>query len=196
MLFVVVGKALVYNPRVFGGRRVNGLQDWFCSQLEDSGVPMSQQKGFSLIELLIVVAIILIISAIAVPNYLRSRMQANEASAVGSVRIINTAAITYSSTYVANGYPAALANLGGINPCNATAVAACLVDDTLAAGIKSGYTFAWTGDGLTPSVAYTLTATPQVVGSSGQRMFCTDQTGVIRFDPTGAGCTAASAPIQ
>lgn len=157
---------------------------------------MRKQNGFSLIELLIVVAIILIISAIAIPNYLRSRMQANEASAVGSTRIINTAAVTYASTYVANGYPAALANLGGVNPCIATVAAACLIDDALATGTKSGYTFIWNGDGATPSVAYTLTATPQVVGSSGQRMFCTDQTGVIRFDPTGAGCTGASAALQ
>lgn len=157
---------------------------------------MTKQKGFSLIELLIVVAIILIISAIAIPNYLRSRMQANEASAVGSVRMINTAAVTYASTYVANGYPANLADLGGVNPCVATATGACLVDNTLAAGTKSGYSFVWIGDGATPSVAYTLNATPLVVGSSGQRMFCTDQAGVIRFDPSGAGCTATSLPIE
>ena len=157
---------------------------------------MTKQKGFSLIELLIVVAIILIISAIAVPSYLRSRMQANEASAIGSVRMINTAAVTYSSTYVANGYPANLTDLGGANPCSATVTNACLVDDTLTAGTKSGYSFVWIGDGATPSVAYALNATPLVVGSSGQRMFCTDQSGVIRFDPSGAGCTATSAPVQ
>ena len=157
---------------------------------------MSRQKGFSLIELLIVVAIILIISAIAIPSYMRSRMQANEASAVASVRVINTSAVTYSSTYPDVGYPATLANLGGASPCTALPATACLLDDLLAQGTKSGYTFVWTGDGATPSVAYTLNATPLVVGASGQRMFCSDQTGIIRFDPSGAGCTNASSPVQ
>jgi type IV pilus assembly protein PilA len=160
------------------------------------GVFMKNQKGFSLIELLIVVAIILIISAIAIPSYLRSRMQANEASAVSSLRMINTAAITYSSTYVNVGYPTNLTDMGGVNPCTATSTSACLIDDSLAQGTKSGYSIVWTGDGATPSVAYTITGTPLVIGGSGQRMFCTDQTGVMRFDPSGAGCTDASAAVQ
>lgn len=157
---------------------------------------MKNQKGFSLIELLIVVAIILVISAIAVPSYMRSRMQANEASAVSSLHMVNTAAITYSSTYVDVGFPANLADMGGVNPCTATSTSACLIDNSLAQGTKSGYSIAWTGDGATPSVAYTLTGTPLVVGSSGQRMFCTDQTGLVRYDPSGAGCTNASAAVQ
>jgi len=157
---------------------------------------MKKQQGFSLIELLIVVAIILIISAIAIPNYLRSRMQANEASAVGSLRMINTSAVTYSSTYLNVGFPTNMADMGGANPCTATSTTACILEDTIAQGTKSGYTFLWTGDGATPSVSYTLTATPLQVGSSGQRQFCTDQTGVIHFEPSGAGCTAASNPVQ
>ncbi len=157
---------------------------------------MKKQKGFSLIELLIVVAIILIISAIAIPSYLRSRMQANEASAVGSLRMINTAAVTYSSTYVNVGFPTNMSDMGGVNPCTATSTSACILEDTLAQGTKSGYAFAWVGDGATPSVSYTLTGTPLNVGGSGQRMFCTDQAGVIRFDPSGAGCTATSDPVQ
>jgi type IV pilus assembly protein PilA len=157
---------------------------------------MKNQKGFSLIELLIVVSIILIISAIAIPSYLRSRMQANEASAVGSVRMINTSAVTYSSTYVNVGFPANMVDMGGANPCSATSTTACILEDTLALGTKSGYSFVWTGDGVIPSVAYSLTGTPLVVGGSGQRMFCTDQTGVIRYDSSGAGCNASSSPVQ
>ncbi len=158
----------------------------------------NQQKGFSLIELLLVVAIILIISAIAVPNFLRSRMRANEASAVASVRAITTAAMTYSITYPDLNFPPSLAALGSATPCTASSASstgACLIDEVLAAGTKSGYTFIWTGDGLVPSVAFTLTAAPQVIGSSGQNMYCTDQAGIIRFDPTGAACTNLSAPL-
>jgi type IV pilus assembly protein PilA len=156
----------------------------------------NQQKGFSLIELLLVVAIILIISAIAIPNFLRSRMRANEASAVASVRAITTAVMTYSITYPDLNYPANLTDLGGATPCSASSTGACLIDIVLASGTKSGYVFVWTGDGLVPSVAFTLTAGPQVVGSSGQNMYCTDQSGVIRFDPTGVACTNISAPLQ
>ena len=157
---------------------------------------MRNRNGFSLIELLLVVTVILIISAIAVPNFLRSRQRANEASAVASIRVINTASVTYSMTYPNLGYPASLAILGGANPCTASSTQACLIDDLIAQGVKSGYSFVWTGDGATPSVTYTITGTPQVVGSSGQRMFCTDQTGVIRYDPTGSGCTGASSALD
>src|SRR5208282_1437296 len=163
---------------------------------QSNEIRMKKQKGFSLIELLIVVAIILIIAAIAIPNLLRSRMAANEASAVGSIRTLNTSAVTYSSTYPAAGYPASLTAMGGANPCTATSTNACLIDAVLAAATKSGYVFAWTGDGATPSVSYTVTGTPVSVGTSGQRMFFSDQSGVIRYDPSGAGATVASAPLQ
>jgi prepilin-type N-terminal cleavage/methylation domain-containing protein len=153
------------------------------------------QKGFSLIELLIVVAIILIIAAIAIPNLLRSRMAANEASAVGSLRTINTAAVTYSTTY-GIGYPAAITNLGPGTP--ATSATADLIDSVLSAGIKSGYTFSYSA-GSADSAGnindYVLTAVPVNIGTTGQRGFYTDQTGVIRADSAGSP-SVNSTPIS
>ncbi len=157
---------------------------------------MRSHRGFSLIELLLVVAVILIIASIAVPNFLKSRLRANEAAAVASLRMINTAAVTYSITYPDMGFPAQLTALGGANPCAASSTQACLIDDNLALGNKSGYNFVWTGDGAVPSVSFIVTGTPQAVGGSGQRMFCTDQTGVIHYDSSGSGCTPASLVLQ
>jgi type IV pilus assembly protein PilA len=143
-----------------------------------------RQKGFSLIELLIVVAIILIIAAIAIPNLLRSRMAANEASAVGSLRTINTAEVTYSTTYPSIGF-AALTSLGGTAPCtSASSTSACLLDDVLGSGIKSGYTFVTAAGATTPAVTYVSNASPSVPGQSGTRYFYSDQSGVIRYNGT------------
>ena len=149
---------------------------------------MKHTRGFSLIELLLVVAVILIIAAIAVPNFLQARLRANEASAVGSMRVIYSSAVAYSITYPYVGYPPQLLTLGGVEPCTASSTSACLIDDTLSQGSKGGYTFVWTGDGATPSVSFTLTGTPQALGASGQRQFCTDQGGLIHYGPSGAGC--------
>jgi type IV pilus assembly protein PilA len=153
----------------------------------------NKQKGFSLIELLIVVAIILIIAAIAIPNLLRARIAANEASAVSSFRTMNTACITYNTSYGA--YPTQLTNLaplsGGATTPSSTA--ADLLDATLTTAPfqKSGYTFTFnTGAGTT----YSINADPMNMNQTGVRGFYTDQTGVIHYN-VGAAATATSTPL-
>jgi type IV pilus assembly protein PilA len=176
------------------------------SKTYEGKIEMRKQKGFSLIELLIVVAIILIIAAIAIPNLIRARMSANESSAVGSVRTINTAEISYNAAYPAQGFTSALTNLGGASPCTPSTTTGCFIDAVLSAAnpaTKSGYRFQ-TGAGActasTPANCYAVSANPVTANQTGVRSFCSFEDAVVRY-VTGGGiavgtCPGATAPLQ
>ena len=147
---------------------------------------MRRTKGFSLIELLIVVAIILIIAAIAIPSFLQARMTANESAAAAAVRTLNTAQISYSSAYPTVGFAANLTNLTGACPGSTvpTSASACLIDSALASGVRGGYSFTLTNVSGSPTSSYNLIAAPILVNYSGIRYFCSYEDAVIRYSMT------------
>jgi len=195
---IVGGAGRIYVTRSFcefecaPGVTVGGRALALGVQHADAGreVVMKRNRGFSLIELLIVVAIILIIAAMAIPNLLRARIAANEASAANSVRKITTAEIAYAAAYPTQGYAPALTNLGGpANNCNPSVVTSCILDSVLSSGNKSGYQFIALGFAQNSTVNSTFVAgsAPQAFNLTGVRLFCAATDGVMRVDPGGAG---------
>lgn len=160
------------------------------------GNMMRKQKGFSLIELLIVVAIILIIAAIAIPNLLRAKIAANESSAVSSIRTINTAQVSYQSTFPNIGYAGTLPSLGpgpvgtvcpaaGPTSANSCLIDSVLANATTAGTAKSGYYFAIgvvQANGL--NLGYTVGGAAASFNQTGVRGFCSSEDSVIRFTPS------------
>jgi type IV pilus assembly protein PilA len=154
-------------------------------------------NGFTLMELLIVIAIILILMLMAIPTIGSLTKKGNETSAINSVQTVTKAEIQYQSSYPANGFACTLPALGGDPNAGApTPAAAQILQGDLTSGYKSGYMFTITCsnkvtiNGTDRSNGYTITAVPQTVGKTGDRGFCSDQFGTIKYDPAGGtNCT-------
>lgn len=147
----------------------------------------SRLAGFSLVEILVVVMVILIIAAIAIPNLVHGKMRANEAAAVASVKTIHTAEVMYNNAYPEVGYSGSLANLGsnGSSCDQPTSTNSCLImDEALTSGLKSGYIFEIVGDGNMPTMSYTVSASPES-GVSGRCTISSTEGGDVSFTPVG-----------
>jgi prepilin-type N-terminal cleavage/methylation domain-containing protein len=156
---------------------------------------MRNIKGFSLIELLIVVAIILIIAAIAAPSFLHARIAANESATVGALRTLNSAQVSYNSTYPTVGFASTLTDMAGTTCAGTppTSNSACLIDSALGSGTKSGYIFTLTGVSGTPASSYQFLASPVGVNQTGVNYFCSFSDAVVRS--SGAAITTCDGTV-
>jgi len=170
---------------------------FLCQRRDSRPRSRSKRNGFTLMELLIVMAIITILMLIAIPSYLNYVRYANETSAIKSIQTIVQAEVQYASLYPSNGFSCAIPNLGGDQHAGPpTPTAAEILPADLSTGIKSGYQFTITNctkntqNGNDRVTGYTILAQPLTVGRTGNRTFCSDEGGSIKFDPTGGtNCT-------
>ena len=175
-----------------------------CRRGRHSSDPISDitpANGFTLMELLIVIAIILILMLMAIPTIGSLKKKANETSAINSVQVINKAEVQYESSFPANGFACTLSALGGDPSAGApSATSSQIIQADLASGDKSGYIFTLgnctkvTVNGIDRFTGYQVTAVPETVGKTGDRGFCSDQFGTIKQDP--AGGTNCAQPLQ
>ena len=145
---------------------------------------MRTGRGFTLAELLIAIAIILIVAALAIPNLLHSRLAANEAAAVSDIQSINRAEVAYQAAYPTHGFAARLSDLGGSKPCSPSPASACLIDKLLTGGVKNGYNFAADGTRRAANgiyMDYAASAAPAQYGTTGVRLFCSTSDKVLRY---------------
>jgi len=187
---------------IFAGRRKRPSGPTQNGFTQPNGVPADRslsvgQNGFTLMELLIVIAIILILMLMAIPTFGTLKKRANSLSAINSVQKIFQAETQYESTYPANGYTCTLSALGGDPSAGPpTPAAAQLIQGDLTTGYKSGYIFKISNctkvnvNGTDRITGYEITAIPQTLGKTGDRSYCADESGTIKFDPAGgANCT-------
>ncbi|MGB9232911.1 MAG: prepilin-type N-terminal cleavage/methylation domain-containing protein [Terriglobales bacterium] len=160
---------------------------------------MRRASGFTLIELLVVVAIILIIAALGIPSLLRSRIAADEAGAAATIRLLNSAQISYNSAYPSVGYATTMGALGGTNCAVPDSTQACLIDSVLAAGTRSGYSFSIPSASVSspPNPTYQVIATPVLVNYYGMRYFCSYADATVRVSQTAiSACDGTVSPLN
>ena len=182
--------------------RTHGSQHFSDLSVKNSrhafSLPASSSRenssGFSVVHLVVLIAILLVITAIAIPGIVRSKFSRNEAAAIGALQTLNSACVTYRDKY--GGYPRALANLGPGAALNASSAA--LIDASLASGTTEGYVLKYlpgATDAAGNPLSYSITAVPSTPGRTGQRQFYTDQSGVIRANK-GTAADVTSTPIS
>ena len=160
---------------------------------------IAKQCGFSLAELLLVVAIVMLVGMTAVPSLLHSRLAANEAAGISSIQNINRAEVSYQAAYPTRGFAGQLADLGGAKPCIPSPSAACLIDKSLAEGAWGGYNFAAVGTRQAANGVYqdyTAGAAPASYGQSGVRLFCSMSDAVLRYSANPTHRTTPPGPTE